>query len=231
MSEIVHVPFKGGEVLAVEINGKPWVVLRPAFAAMGIKVDSQIAKVRAQSWSTTRVTEVVADDGRTREMVIADLRTFLMALATIPASRVAESVRPLLGAYQREVSEVIERHFMRLHGREEDPTNFTWTLDEACAILRQRNHLDLNAHTVGQQFRTAGIWKQNGTPTSKWDQCFHFTGTAWTVLPVAIGRIGKRLLKVERQIQQGYAIQLRLQLEGVGEDIPEIVQLRTDESN
>lgn len=101
--------------------------------------------------------------------------------------------------------------------------------DEACAILRQRYHLDLNAHTIGQQFRTAGIWKQNGTPTSKWDQCFHFTGTAWTVLPIAIARIGKRLLKVEHQVQQGYAIQLRLQLEGVGRGA-ELGQLLTDDA-
>lgn len=228
MSEIVHIPFHGGEVLAVDVNGKPWVVLRPAFAAIGLEPDRQIAKVRAQRWSTTSVTAVVADDGRNRDMVIADLRTFLMALATIPASRVSESARPLLEAYQIEVADAIERHFTGAH---EDYTKFTWTLDEACAIIRQRYYLDHNVISLCRLLRTAGIFKQNGTPTAKFAQCFHFTGTAWTILPVAMATIGKRLVKVTHQLQQSYAIQMRLELEGlgssriVGEDGPGTLRL------
>lgn len=228
MSEIVHVPFRDGEILAVDVNGKPWVVMRPALESIGLSFPTQLRKLRNRSWAVVAQRATTGADGKTYEMTIVDLRTFLMLLATVSESSVAEAIRPKLIAYQREVADVIERHFMRLHGRGEDPTNFTWTLDETCAILRQRYHLDLNAHTIGQQFRTAGIWKQNGTPTSKWDQCFHFTGTAWTVLPISIARIGKRLLKIEHQIQQGYAIQLRLQLEGVGRGV-ELEQLSTDD--
>lgn len=50
----------------------------------------------------------VGADGKTRQMVAVDVRTFLMLLATIDARRVSEAARPLLVAYQAEVANVIE---------------------------------------------------------------------------------------------------------------------------
>lgn len=110
-TEIVRIPFQGSELLTVEVGGKPHVVLRPAFEAIGLDADHQIAKVQTQPWATTGVTPVVAGDGKARPMVTADIRTFLMALATIPASRVAEHVRPTLIAYQSEVADAIEAYW------------------------------------------------------------------------------------------------------------------------
>lgn len=113
MTDIVRIPFHGTNLLAVDLDGRPHVVLRPAFEAIGLDADRQIAKVKAQPWATTSVTEVVAADGKTREMVTADVRTFLMALAAVPASRVSDDVRPLLVAYQKEVADVIEAYWTR----------------------------------------------------------------------------------------------------------------------
>lgn len=113
MTEIVRVPFNGDEILAVNHNGRPHIILKPAFEAIGLDADRQIAKLQTQPWATTAVTAVVAGDGRVRQMIAADVRTFLMALAAIPTSRVAEHVRPKLVAYQSEVADVIEAYWTR----------------------------------------------------------------------------------------------------------------------
>jgi hypothetical protein len=109
-TEIVRIPFQGSELLTVEVGGKPHVVLKPAFDAIGLDADQQIRKVQRQPWAGTGVTTVPTAGGP-QQMVTADIRTFLMALATIPASRVAEHARPLLIAYQSEVADAIEAYW------------------------------------------------------------------------------------------------------------------------
>jgi hypothetical protein len=108
--EIVRVPFHGDTVLTVEHNGKPHVILKPAFEAIGLDAARQIAKVQRQPWAGTAVTAVPTAGG-VQQMVTADLRTFLMALATIPAARVAEHVRGKLIEYQAEVADAIEAYW------------------------------------------------------------------------------------------------------------------------
>lgn len=112
MTDIVRIPFHGGEVMAVDTNDKPHVILRPVFEAIGLDADRQIAKLQKQPWACTAVTAVQVGDQR-RNMVTADVRTFLMALATIPASRVSDEARPVLIAYQSEVADAIEAYWTK----------------------------------------------------------------------------------------------------------------------
>lgn len=216
MTDLIHIPFHGGEVLAVDHVGKPFIVLRPALEAIGLDYSAQRRKLMSRSWATVAQTTTVGADGREREMTIVDVRTFLMLLATVNESSVGEDVRQTLVDYQREVADVIEAYFTKMRGGPDEYVPFTWTLDEACAIIRQRYHLQHHVQSLTAMFRTAGIWKQNGTPTAPFAWCFHFTGTAWTVHPYGMAKIGKQLTKVERQLQESYGIQMRLQLEGVG---------------
>lgn len=113
MTDLIHIPFRNTEVLAVDVDGRPHVVLKPAFEAVGLDADRQIRNVRSQAWATTAVTAVVAADRKTRQMVTADVRTFLMALARIPEQRVSDDARPLLVAYQAEVADVIEAYWTK----------------------------------------------------------------------------------------------------------------------
>jgi hypothetical protein len=229
MSEIVRIPFRGDEILAVEIDGKPHILLRPALEAIGLDFSAQWRKIRGRSWtSVVPLTTQVPGDSQRREVITVPLRTFLMLLATINEAHVADGVRPALIAYQTEVADVIEAHFTRARGGPDERVPFTWTIDEACAIIRQRYQLDHNVVSLCRLFRTAGIWKQNGTPTAKYAYCFHFTGTAWTVVPVGMAAIGKQLLKVTHQLQQSYAMQMRLELEGFGRN-SQMEQLSTDD--
>lgn len=112
MTDIVRIPFNGDEILAAEIDGKPHILLKPAFESIGLAADKQIAKLQKQPWACTSVTVVQVGDQR-RSMIAADIRTFLMALATVPAARVAEDVRPKLIAYQAEVADAIEAYWTK----------------------------------------------------------------------------------------------------------------------
>jgi hypothetical protein len=113
MTDIVRIPFHGSEILAVESDGKPVVILRPIFEGIGLDADQQIRKLQRQPWATTVVTTGVGEDGKTRQMIAADVRTVLMALATIPASRVSDEARPVLIAYQSEVADAIEAYWTK----------------------------------------------------------------------------------------------------------------------
>lgn len=110
MTTVVKVPFRGDELLTVEVNGRPHVLLKPAFEAIGLDAKSQIDKLAGKSWACTGLIPVQVGDQR-RVMVIADVRTFLMALATVDERRVSEAARPKLIAYQAEVADAIESYW------------------------------------------------------------------------------------------------------------------------
>lgn len=209
-ADLVRIPFRDGEIEAVVENDKPQIVLRPAFTAIGLDADRQIIKLRSQEWAVTSVTAVTGADGKTYNMITSDVRTFLMALATIPASRVSESARPLLVAYQREVADVIERHFAGDGGTE--PAPFTWTLDETCAILRQRYGVRYNVVTLKAALISAGLFKQVGSPKADFENCFFFTGSAWTVHPHMLKRVAGRLLKLTAAIRASHDEQLAIEV-------------------
>jgi hypothetical protein len=145
MNDIVRIPFHGGEVLTVDVNGKPHVILRPIFEAIGLDADQQIRKLQRQPWATTVVTTGVGEDGKTRQIIAADVRTFLMALATIPASRVSDEARPVLIAYQSEVADAIESYWTK-----GGAINSRATEDQLTAIIsRARGQADVLAALRG----------------------------------------------------------------------------------
>lgn len=111
MTEIVRIPFHGDDVLCVSEDGKPRLVLKPALENIGVDYWTQVEKLRARSWATTSQSPVVAADGKVRDMVTVDVRTFLMLLATIDEKRVGKDVAPKLIAYQAEVADAIEAYW------------------------------------------------------------------------------------------------------------------------
>lgn len=113
MTDIVRIPFHGDDLLAVLVDGKPHIVLKPAIEALGLAYSSQLQKLQGKSWATMSLIDMVGSDGRVRDMVTVDVRTFLMLLAGVQEARVAAHVKPKLIAYQAEVADVIEAHFTR----------------------------------------------------------------------------------------------------------------------
>lgn len=111
MTDLVHIPFRDTEVLAVDVAGRPHVVLKPAIEGLGLDYSAQYRKLQRKSWGTVALVPTVGADGKAREMAAVDVRTFLMLLATIDEQRVADAARPLLIAYQAEVADVIEAYW------------------------------------------------------------------------------------------------------------------------
>ncbi|RFA14241.1 hypothetical protein B7R21_06485 [Subtercola boreus] len=111
-AEVATIPFHGSDILAVHIDGKPNVLLKPFIESLGIAYQPQHRKLMNKSWASVTTTVMqVPGDGQRREHTIVDVRTALMLLATIDESRVSEQRRPLLIAYQSEVADVIEAYF------------------------------------------------------------------------------------------------------------------------
>lgn len=112
--EIVRVPFHGDEILCVNYDGHPEIVLRPVIDGLGIDYWKQVEKLRRRSWAVTHLRGVqVSEQAQRREMVTCDVRTFLMLLATIDESRVGKDVKPKLIAYQAEVADAIEAYWTK----------------------------------------------------------------------------------------------------------------------
>lgn len=221
MSTIVRVPFHGDEILTVDHAGKPHVILKPAFEAIGLDAARQIAKVQGQPWATTAVTAVVAADGKVRDMVTADVRTFLMALATIPASRVASRVRAKLVAYQSETADVIEQYWTRgvvinprvVAASMYEPRTLTW--DEVTALIAQRFGLSLTVSELTGLLRSGGVLKQTGAPTKAHRHLFWFTGSAWNVHPHVMPQLVVKVYDTGRELQDFRFIQMRLALDDI----------------
>lgn len=214
MSEIVHVPFHGDDVLCVEIKGRPHVVLKPALDAIGLDYPTQRRKLAGKSWSVEGLVPSTGADGKTYEMVTVELRTFLMLLATVDERRVADAVRPALVAYQSQVADVIEAHFTRRHRGIDEPDVLTW--DDTCAVMRQRYGLDLTPMSLIRKLKQAGVLKQNSAPKSKYAHMFWFTGSAYNVHPYMIRPLAAKIANADFQLDGMRSIlQLELELEGV----------------
>lgn len=114
MSEIVRVPFHGEDILTVDVDGKPHVILKPAIEALGLEYWSQIEKLRKRSWAALGKSQVqVPGDRQRRELLTCDVRTFLMMLASVDENRVSEDVRAKLIAYQAESAQAIEDYWTK----------------------------------------------------------------------------------------------------------------------
>lgn len=113
-TEVVAVPFHGDTIVMTGESAvdEARIVFKHTCESIGIGYDSQLNRLKRQGWATTFIMKVVADDGKTREMVAVDFRTFTMWLATIDASRIADpQVRAKVGLYQNEAADALSRHF------------------------------------------------------------------------------------------------------------------------
>ncbi len=111
--DLIPFDFHGDELLLIDDEGRPAVVLKPALESIGVDYWAQVERLRRRSWAVTRKTRVTGADGKSYEMLIADVRTFAMLLATIDENRVAKDVRPKLISYQAEVADAIESYWTK----------------------------------------------------------------------------------------------------------------------
>lgn len=112
MTDLVTIPFHGTDLLTVEEDGKPQIILRPAIESLGLDFSAQRRKLQTRSWACMgETTTQLPGDLQRRTHATADVRTFLMLLATINENNVAPEKRHLLIAYQSEVADVIQSYW------------------------------------------------------------------------------------------------------------------------
>lgn len=221
MTDLVHIPFRGEEILAVEIEGQPWVIFRHAVESIGLDYASQYRKIMSRTWANRCSVTTVATDGSLREMTAVDVPTLLAWLATVNDARVAASVRDKLVAYQAESVAAIHSYWTKGSANNPrwatpEPDTLTW--GETAAMLRQRYGLTYTAVGLTRRLRTAGVLKQNATePTANFRYWFWFTGSTFHVLPHILAEMANVLGKTEHQLQQFAGVQMRLELDGVGQ--------------
>lgn len=193
MTDLRSFDFHGDRIFLIDVSGKPHVVLRPAIEALGLSYARQFRKLESRSWATVALAATVGADGRDREMVVVDVRTFLMLLATVDENRVAEEVRPKLIAYQAEIADAIEAYWTQGQAFNPrvvapyEPIAFTWT--ELAAVIRQRHGINMSVITLRRTLRAAGVLLQNWEPSTKFNRSFCFSGTAWLVSPRAVATL------------------------------------------
>ncbi|BBB01010.1 putative antirepressor [Actinacidiphila reveromycinica] len=100
-----------GSVHTVLVDGLPHVVLRPAIEALGMDYSTQLAKLKTRSWASVGQSPMTGADGKTYQMAVVPVRTFLMLLATVNENRVKESARKTLVAFQNETADAIEAYW------------------------------------------------------------------------------------------------------------------------
>ncbi|WP_078625218.1 phage antirepressor N-terminal domain-containing protein [Streptomyces iakyrus] len=161
-TEIARISLSAGAVETVMVDGEPHVVFRPAVEAIGLDYSSQLRKLRERSWANRRDIPTVAEDGKTRQMVAVDIRTFLMWLATVNENKVAESARPTLVAYQRETTTAVEEYWTR--GGAINPAASV----EQVADLRQRLDGVERARLAQERLSAMGVAKQFGLVNSSY---------------------------------------------------------------
>lgn len=215
MNQIEIINFHDTELPVVEVDNEPRVCLNAAFTEIGLTAKKQIEKLHKQPWASlasTPVTGVRAGQPMKMNVITSDVRTFLMALATIPVSRVAEHVRPVLVAYQCEVARVIEEHFTNKRGPQDfnEPHTFTW--DEVTALMGQRYGIDMDVSVLRRALRDGGVLKQTNAPRKPYRDWFWFTGSAWNVHPHVLPKMARKVVETRKVLGDIQAIQYELQL-------------------
>ena len=69
MSNIVRVPFYGDNIEALQDGPDVWVSVRRMCANVALTANRQLEKLKRLPWATTTMKVVVADDGKSRELV------------------------------------------------------------------------------------------------------------------------------------------------------------------
>lgn len=111
---LVTVDFHGQSLVAVLIDGQPYVAMQPICENIGLQWGSQYNRIQRNPvlQSTIFMTNMVAEDGKQREMVCLPLDMLNGWLFGVDVNRVREEIRPKLMQYQKECFGVLFRHFM-----------------------------------------------------------------------------------------------------------------------
>lgn len=111
-TSISQIPFNGQVIEAQKQGDTVLVALKPLCENIGVGYESQYNRLQRTPWATISMMNIVAADGKQRDMTMIDRRTFTMWLATIDTNRLkSEKAKDVVVAYQREAADALDRYF------------------------------------------------------------------------------------------------------------------------
>jgi hypothetical protein len=104
-----------GQAISVCNDEQQLVPIRPVCDAIGVAYESQVNKIKEHPilGSTISLRDIVAADGKTREMLCLPLRYVYGWIFTINPTNVSEAARASVIRYQLECYDVLYSHFFR----------------------------------------------------------------------------------------------------------------------
>jgi phage antirepressor YoqD-like protein len=111
-AEVIAVPFLGGHIPAVLIDGEPHVILKPIVDLLGIGWAPQYTKLSAAQWACiTLVVTQLPGEAQVRQVVTVSLETFSVWLAGLQEGRVSADARETVLRYKQEAGRALRDHF------------------------------------------------------------------------------------------------------------------------
>lgn len=107
----INVPFHGNNLYVVNFNGEPYVPMKPIVEGMGLAWGAQFAKLKQRFNSSVSEIEIVAEDGKLRNMVCIALRKLSGWLHTISPNKVKPEIRDKVIKYQEECDDVLYEYW------------------------------------------------------------------------------------------------------------------------
>lgn len=110
-----QVNFIGDELTAVKTDdGNVYVAMKPICEYLGLGWGSQYQKIQSNEAlaSTVTIIDMVAEDGKKREMTMLNVRMLPGWLMTIHPNKVNENLKTKLITYQKEAAEVLAKAFI-----------------------------------------------------------------------------------------------------------------------
>ncbi|WP_448175957.1 phage antirepressor N-terminal domain-containing protein [Morganella morganii] len=107
----INVPFHGDNLYVVNYNGQPYVPMKPIVEGMGLAWGAQFAKLKQRFSSSVSEIEMVAEDGKLRNMVCIALRKLSGWLHTISPNKVKPEIRDKVIRYQEECDDVLYEYW------------------------------------------------------------------------------------------------------------------------
>lgn len=159
-TELVHVPFHGGEILAVKSGGSEFVVIKPLCVDLGIDVQAQQRRIERSAWGRQGTAMMaVPSAGGVQQTFCLNRKRIAMWLATLDTDRVRPEVRPRLELLQNEAADVLDAYFSgKAHApqvSQEDIEQQVW-LSERLSAAEAAAELGVNRTTTFRWMRAAG---------------------------------------------------------------------------
>lgn len=150
----INVPFHGDNLYVVNYNGQPYVPMKPIVEGMGMDWASQFTKLKQRFKSTIAEITMVAEDGKSRNMLCIALRKLSGWLHTISPNKVKPEIRDKVIRYQEECDDVLYEYWTT--GEVKKKPNFRQSTAKELIPLRHTAER-LIAHGVGNIY--PDIWK------------------------------------------------------------------------